>query len=161
VRPISSILEQFQRKSLLALLLICFGLMITSVPGVHAQTLTGTAPTINIATAVAGSEPTPVTNTGSNVKYSGKTFLSKITVKTVCANQKFDLSVVAGSITAGRGTAAAAVVLLNGMLDTDFIVSIPANVGSTTVSLRYTAAPQFSDGTGTDTHTVTYTQVAN
>jgi hypothetical protein len=155
-----SILERFHRKSLLALLLTFFGLMITSVSGVDAQTVTGTA-TMNIATAVPGSEPTPVTKTNCTIKYSGKTFISKITVKTVCANQKFDLSVVAGSITGGRGTAASAVTLLNGMLDADFIVSIPANVASTTVSLQYTAAPQFSDGTGTDTHTVTYTQVAN
>jgi hypothetical protein len=140
--------------------MICFGLTMTAVPTLDAQTLRGTAPTINITTAVPGSEPTPVVNTSSQIRYSGKTYLSKITVRTVCANQKFDLSVVAGSITSGRGTAAPAVTLLNGMLDTDFIVSIPANVAQTTVTLRYTAAPQFADGTGTDTHTVWYTQVA-
>jgi hypothetical protein len=135
--------------------------MITLESGLHAQTLRGTAnPKINIIAAVPGSEPTPVVNSGSSVRYTGTAVISKITVRTVCANQKYDLSVVAGSIPAGRGTAAPAVNLVNGMIATDLIVSIPAGAAQTTVTLQYTGAALFSDGTGTDTHTVTYTQVA-
>ena len=147
------------KKGLLALLLICFGLIITAVSGMDAQTLRGTAPTINITTAVPGSEPTPVVSTSSQIRYRGLAFISKITVRTVCANQKFDLSVIATGVTSGHGSPVS-VVLLNGMLAADFITSIPVSASQITPTLRYTAAPQFSDGTGTDTHTVTYTQVA-
>lgn len=127
----------------------------------NAQTLRGTAPTINVTTAVVGSEPTPVLNTSSKIRYTGPNgYISKITVRTVCANQKFDLSVVAGSITGGSGTAAPPVTLVNGMIDTDFITGIPKKAIQTTVTLQYTSSPQFSDGIGTDTHTVTYTQIA-
>jgi hypothetical protein len=146
------------RKSFLALLMICFGLMITAVSVSDAQTLRGTAPTINITTAVAGAEPTPVVNTSSQIRYSGKTYVSKITVSTVCVSQKFDLSVIATGVTSGHGSPVS-VTLLNGMLAADFITSIPISASQITPTLQYTAAPQFSDGTGTDTHTVTYTQV--
>jgi hypothetical protein len=138
---------------------LCFGLMVIAVSALNAQTLRGTAPTINITTAVPGSEPTPVVNTSSQIRYSGKTYLSKITVRTVCATQKFDLSVVATGVTSGHG-APVSVVLSNGMLAADFITSIPAGASQITPRLQYTSAPHFSDGTGTDTHTVTYTQVA-
>ncbi len=146
-------------KGLLTLPMICFGLMITAVSGLDAQTLLGTTPSINITTAVPGSEPTPVVNTSSRIRYSGKTYISKITVRTVCASQKFDLSVIATGVTSGHGSPVA-VVLVNGMLAADFITSIPVSATQITPTLQYTAAPQFSDGTGTDTHTVTYTQVA-
>jgi hypothetical protein len=145
-------------KSSLTLFLICLGLMLTSVSGSDAQTLRGTPPTINITTAVAGSEPTPVVNTSSQIRYKGQTFISKITVSTVCPGQKFDLSVIATGVTSGHGSPVS-VVLLNGMLAADFITSIPISASQITPTLQYTAAPQFSDGTGTDTHTVTYTQV--
>jgi len=139
--------------------MICFGLTIIASSGLDAQTLSGTAnPAITINAAVAGSEPTPKTNTGSKITYSGKTFISKITVSTVCASQKFDLSVLATGVTSGHGSPVS-VTLLNGMLAADFITSIPISASQITATLQYTAAPQFSDGAGIDTHTVTYTQV--
>lgn len=142
------------------LFLVAVGLIFATTSGIRAQTLRGTAPKLSVTTAVAGSEPTPAVSTSSSIRYSGTSVISKITVKTVCANQKFDLSVVATGVTSGHGTAAPAVTLLNGMLAADFITSIPKNASQITPTLQYTAAPQFSDGTGTDTHTVTYTQVA-
>jgi hypothetical protein len=139
---------------------ICFGLTIIASPGLAAQTLSGTAtPSITINAAVPGSEPTPKSNTGSKITYSGKSYISKITVSTSCPSQKFDLSVIATGVTSGHGSPVS-VTLLNGMLAADFITSIPASATAITATLRYTAAPQFSDGTGTDTHTVTYTQAA-
>ena len=142
------------------LLIVSFFLISLASHRSEAQTLRGTPPTINVTTAIVGSEPTPVVNTGSQIRYDGPNYISKITVGTVCANQKFELSVVAGSIPNGRGTAAPEVSLLNGMLDADFITDIPKKANRTTVTLQYTASPKFSDGTGTDAHTVTYTQVA-
>ena len=134
--------------------------MITSVSGTDAQTLRGTAnPKLNITTAVPGSEPTPAVNTGSTVRYQGLAYLSKITVRTVCPNQLFDLTVDATGATSGHGSHIA-VTLLNGMLAADCITSIPISASQIDATLTYTASAQFSDGTGTDTHTVTYTQVA-
>ena len=146
-----------RRASILILVLI--GLMFAAGSAIQAQTLRGTAPKITVNAAIAGSEPTPVSSTSSSIRYSGTTVISKITVRTVCANQKFDLSVIATGVTSGHGSPLS-VVLTNGMIAADFITSIPINAGQITPTLQYTCAPQFSDGTGTDTHTVTYTQVA-
>jgi hypothetical protein len=161
VKPRLGKLARLSRSRQLFLLVICFGLTIIAFSGLDAQTLSGTAtPSITINAAVAGSEPTAKSNTGSKLTYSGKTFISKITVSTVCPSQKFDLSVVATGNFTGHGTPLT-VTLLNGMLAADFITNIPVNALSNTATLQYTCAPQFADGTGTDTHTVTYTQVAN
>jgi hypothetical protein len=127
--------------------------------GIQAQTLRGTAPKITVNAAVPGSEPTPVSSVSSSIRYSGTNVISKITVRTVCPNQKFDLSVIATGTFTGHGSPVS-VTLLNGMLAADFITSIPVFAAQNTPTLRYTCAPQFSDGTGTDNHTVYYTQVA-
>lgn len=119
----------------------------------------GTAPTLNVTTAVAGSEPTPDIDVGSSVRYSARVRIAKITVQTACPNQKFTLTVLATGVT--RGVAAPEVTLLDGMPATDFITSIPTGWGgSAQPTLQYTARPTFSDGTGTDRHTVTYTILA-
>jgi hypothetical protein len=145
-------------QSFLTLLIICSGLTITVLSISEAQTLQGTAPTLNITTAVPGSEPTSVTVASSQIVYNGLNGkVGRITVMTQCPGQKFNLSVVAGTIANGGGTAAPAVTLLNGMLATDFITNIKKNSGPFTVTLNYTSAPHFSDGTGSDSHNVTYT----
>jgi hypothetical protein len=135
------------------------GLMFATASGIQAQTLRGTAPKITVNAAVPGSEPTPVSSTSSQIRYSGTAVISKITVRTVCPSQKFDLSVIATGNFTGHGSPVS-VILLNGMLAADFITSIPVFAAQNTPTLQYTCAPQFSDGTGTDNHTVTYTQVA-
>ncbi len=119
----------------------------------------GGNPTLNVTSAIAGSEPTPVVNTSSSVRYSARARIAKITVQTSCPNQIFPLTVVATAVT--RGVAAPEVALVDGMPATDFITSIPTGWGgSTQPTLRYTAAPTFAQGTGTDRHTVTYTILA-
>jgi hypothetical protein len=146
-------------RTLLSLIAMSAGILVITSSSVIAQSLRGTAPRITVTTAVPGSEPTPVTSTSSQIRYSGKVYLSKITVSTLCPGQKFDLSVVATGSFSGHGSPVT-VNLMTGALAADFITGIPANSNQNTPTLQYTASPQFSDGTGTDTHTVTYTQVA-
>lgn len=116
--------------------------------------------TLNITTGSPGSEPLPVVNTASTLRYRRQAAISKITVRTTCPSQSFTLEVLATGVT--RGVAAPEVTLVNGMLDTDFITNIP-NVGFTvtTITLRYTASATFAQGNsaeqGNDVHTVTYT----
>jgi hypothetical protein len=118
-------------------------------------------PTLNITTGAAGSEPIPVVNTATRLRYWRQAAISKITVRTTCPGQSFTLKVVATGVT--RGVAAPEVTLVNGMLDTDFITNIP-RTGVwiyVTVTLRYTASATFAQGNsteqGNDVHTVTYT----
>jgi len=147
-------------KHVLALVIFSCALMIGCSETANAQAIAtgGTAPTLNITTAILGSEPTAAISTSSQIVYSsGGGKPSKITVMTSCPNQKFSLTVVAGAIPPNGGTAATAVTLTNSMLATDFITSIKKNSGPFTVTLQYTASSLFSQGTGTDSHTVTYT----
>ncbi|MEX0737409.1 MAG: hypothetical protein WD182_08215 [Bacteroidota bacterium] len=119
--------------------------------------------TLVINTGAAGSEPVPVVNTANTLQYRRQGVISKITVRTACPTQAFNLSVVATGVV--RGIAAPTVDLVNGMAATDFITSIP-NFGffSTTVTLQYTASATFAQGRrneeGNDVHTVTYTILA-
>jgi hypothetical protein len=118
-------------------------------------------PTLNITTGAAGSEPIPVVNTATRLRYWRQAAISKITVRTTCPGQSFTLKVRATGVT--RGVAAPEVTLVNGMLGVDFITNIPSAGAwtSTTPTLRYTASATFAQGNsaeeGNDVHTVTYT----
>jgi hypothetical protein len=154
------IVQGLLRKSILSQVMMCCILIAACMAASKAQSITvgGTAPKLNVTTALPGSEPSPVVSTSSRIVYSsGGGRPSKVTVMTSCPNQKFSLTVVAGAIPANGGTAAPAVSLVNGMLATDFITSIKKNSGPFTVTLQYTTTPLMSQGTGTDSHTVTYT----
>ncbi len=116
--------------------------------------------TLNITTGSPGSEPLPVVNTASTLRYRRQAAISKITVRTTCPSQSFTLKVLGTGVT--RGVAAPEVTLVNGMLDTDFVTNIPnAGFTVTTITLRYTASATFAQGNsaeqGNDVHTVTYT----
>jgi len=121
--------------------------------------------TLNITTAVAGSEPLPVVNTSSTLRYwrQNTNNFTKVTVRTSCPGQSFNLRVLATGVT--RGVAAPEVNLVDGMLAVDFITNIqnqrPPNWTSDTITLRYTASATFAQGNsaemGNDVHTVTYT----
>ncbi len=147
-------------KSFLVRSFVVIGFTLLLVMASRGQiSVRGGNPTLSVTTAVAGSDPTPVVSTSNTVRYSAQAKIAKITVKTTCTNQKFTLTVIATGVT--RGVAAPAVTLLNGMAATDFITSIPTGWGGTSSpTLQYTAQPTFAQGTGTDTHTVTYTLVA-
>lgn len=118
--------------------------------------------TLNITTGAPGSQPVSVVNTSSTLQYWRQNKISKITVRTSCPGQSFDLAVVATGVT--RGVAAPQVTLTDGMLAVDFITDIPkspATWTSATISLQYTASATFAQGNsaeeGDDVHNVTYT----
>lgn len=125
--------------------------------------LAGGNPTIAITTGSPGVEPLPVVNTSTTLQYRRQSVISKITIKTVCPGQRFNLAALATSVT--KGVAAPEVTLTNGMLDTDFITSIPrTGAVNATATIRYTASATFAQGNSTelgdDVHTVTYTILA-
>ena len=135
-------------------------------PAVYGQavSLLGGNPTLAITTAVLGSEPTPVTNTATTVRYRQQPgTVTKLTVSTSCPGQSFTLKVLA--VSPQRGVPAPEVTLVDGMPDADFIRDIPGgNLTRRTCTLQYTASATFAQGNsvelGPDIHAVTYTLVA-
>jgi len=121
--------------------------------------------TLNITTGLAGGQPIPVVNSSSTLRYwrQNTNNYTKVTVRTVCANQSFNLRVLATGVV--RGVAAPEVDLLDGMLAVDLITDIqnrlPPNWTRATITLQYTASAIFAQGNsaemGNDVHTVTYT----
>jgi hypothetical protein len=85
----------------------------------------------------------------------------KVTVSTSAPGQSFRLFVRADGVV--RGTPTGEIMLLDGMLPVDLVVDIP-NAGMGGASLHYRASANVLDGhsgdRGIDTHTVTYTIVA-
>ena len=125
--------------------------------------ITGGNLSMSITTAIAGQQPTSVTNTTASLRYRRQTLPTKITVATTCPGQRFSLAVVATSATGG--TPAPQVNLVNGMAATNFITGIPrTGTNIKTCILRYTASARFDQGNsaelGNDVHTVTYTLVS-
>ncbi len=118
---------------------------------------------LNITTGTPGLEPTAVVSSTASLRYRRQPILTNITVSTSCPGQRFLLSVLAVAPTSG--IAAPSVTLMNGMLPTDFLVSIPAGGGGNQrCTLQYTASSTFAQGNSTefanDIHVVTYTLVA-
>lgn len=126
--------------------------------------ITGGNQTMTITTAVAGAEPTAVTNTSVRLRIRRQAAISKVTAQTSCPGQSFNLAVVVTS--APIGTIGPQINLVDGALPLDILTSIP-QAGSTavqTVRLRYTASSTFSQGNsaemGADVHNITYTIIA-
>ena len=150
---------------LATLLSAVLAILILLTPKASAQnglmTIGGGNTTINITTGPAGGQPVAVVDVTGTLKYWRQAAIAKVTVKTACPTQAFNLSVVATGVT--RGVAAPAVSLVNGMAAVDFITSIPSAAGwtSATITLQYTASSTFAQGNsaelGNDVHTVTYT----
>ena len=118
---------------------------------------------MTITTGQAGLQPLPVTNVATSLRYRRTLRTQKISVSTSCPGQRFNLSVLATSVSSG--TAAPEVSLLNGMPSTDVIVNIPLGFFSyATATLNYEASSTFAQGNsaelGNDVHTVTYTLTA-
>jgi hypothetical protein len=156
--------SQTRLGALLVIVLFAIGLLVTET---EAQTgfinVRGGNITMNITTGAAGSQPVAVTNTITSLRYWRQAKIAKITVKTTCPTQAFNLQVVATGVT--YGVAAPAVSLTNGMLAVDFITNIPSTGTwtNTTPTLQYTASATFAQGNsaelGNDLHTLTYTLV--
>ncbi|HEY6951755.1 MAG TPA: hypothetical protein VI758_05075 [Bacteroidota bacterium] len=136
---------------------------VTSVSQSQQISLTGGNVTLSIATGTAGGQLINVVNTSVSLQYQKQGVLSKITVSTSCPGQRYNLSVLATSVT--KGVAAPQVSLIDGSPAIDFITSIPkTGAPNGNATLQYTASATFSQGNsselGDDVHTITYTILA-
>lgn len=129
----------------------------------QAISITGGNVTLSITSGSAGGQLVNVINTAVTLNYQKQGALAKISVSTSCPGQRYNLSVLATSVTIGM--AAPQVSLVNGSPAIDLITSIPSTGpknGSST--LQYTASATFSQGNSTelgdDVHTITYTILA-
>ena len=118
---------------------------------------------LSVTTGTAGAQPVAVTNTTSSLRWRKQNVICKITVAASCPAQRFSLAVLATNLT--YGVAAPQVSLFNGMLATNFVLSIPTgNPINKTCTLRYTASATFAQGNstelGNDVYSITYTLVA-
>ncbi len=127
---------------------------------VKVQTITavqiiGSIVNLNISgsNAIAGQDQMITTDQTSTLAWGINSSLKKITVKTSLAAPKFTLQLVAVNPTVG--TAAAQVTLTT--TANDLVLNIGRSSG--TCSLLYTAVALASQGTGTDSHTITFTVV--
>lgn len=121
---------------------------------------------LEVQSAPAGVDPAPAVDESSRLWYRLKTPRTlKITVSTSAPDQQFPLSVQARNVS--RGTSQGAVSLMDGMPPTDLIrdITLPSLLClvfrcTTEADLRYRSDIQAEDGTGTDTHIVRYTVLA-
>jgi hypothetical protein len=121
---------------------------------------------LQVRSAPAGVDPAPAEDESSRLWYRLQTpGTLKITVSTSSPNQDFPLSVQARNVT--RGTSQGAVALTDGMAATDLVrdITLPSFFClffrcTAEADLRYRSAIRAEDGTGTDTHVVRYTVLA-
>jgi hypothetical protein len=108
---------------------------------------------INItgSNAIAGQDQMLTTDQTSTMSWGVNSSLKKVTVKTSLAVPKFTLQLVAVNPTIG--TAASQVTLST--TANDLLTNIGRSSGS--CGLLYTAIALASQGTGTDSHTITFT----
>jgi hypothetical protein len=116
--------------------------------------------TMTISTGIAGGQPISVLNTTCSLAYKKQSAISKITVRTSCPGQSFNLDVLATNVT--KGSAAPQVSLVNGNPAMDLITDIPrTGTANATCTLQFTASATFSQGNstelGNDLHAITYT----
>jgi hypothetical protein len=151
-------------RVLLLSLLLAFGAL-TVVQGQPVEVRGGPVQ-LEVQSAPAGADPAPAVDESSRIWYRLRTPRTlKITVSTSCPDQQFPLSVQARNVS--RGTAQGAVALTDGMAPTDFIrdITLPNFFClffrcTAEADLRYRSDIQAEDGTGTDTHIVRYTVLA-
>lgn len=118
---------------------------------------TGDAPapqlTLTINAAVAGQDPTAVTNTsGATLEWTTNETGKKITVATDLAEPKFTLTALPTSVTGGTGVGTAVTLSTTAQ---DFVTAIATTTGG--CGITYTGSATAAQGTGSDAHTVTYT----
>ncbi|MBI3579412.1 MAG: hypothetical protein HY089_08415, partial [Ignavibacteriales bacterium] len=111
------------------------------------MTITGTG-------AIAGQDQMTVTNSSTSLLWGVNSSLKKITAQTNLGAPLFAMNLLAASPTAG--TAAPEITL--SATPTDLLTNIGRSLGSCT--LQYTGVALASQGTGTDSHTITFTIAA-
>ncbi len=109
---------------------------------------------ISGSNAIAGQDQMTVTDQSSTLSWGTNSSLRKVTVNSNVAAPKFTLKVVAVNPTSGNATSE--VTLTTSAAD--FILNIARSSG--TCGLLYTGIALASQGTGTDSHTITYTVAA-
>jgi len=113
-----------------------------------------TSLTIGAANVTAGQNLMgPVVNTATSLLWGINSSLKKVTVRTNLVAPKFTLKVLAVAPT--QGTASAEVTL--NTTDKDFLINLGRSSG--TCTLQYTGTALASTGTGTDSHTLTFSIV--
>ncbi|RPH94179.1 hypothetical protein EHM69_08085 [candidate division KSB1 bacterium] len=118
--------------------------------------------TLTISTAAAGQAPDAVVDETGQLEWStfGESSVKKITVQTGLASPRYSLRVEAFGVSGGDGTATGDVPLST--VPTNLIEDIPTDVpvlDPGTCTLRYTASAAAGNGTGADSHTITFTIV--
>jgi len=126
-----------------------------TVNTINELTITGGNVTLTINAAVAGAEPTDATDASTSLDWTtNDTNTKKITVGTDI-DPTYTLTVEATGVSGGTGQAAATLTLAAGAQD--LVRDVSLTTGDCTLS--YTASATAALGTGTDTHTVTYTLI--
>jgi hypothetical protein len=145
-------------RRVLSLLILCvFGILSVSAQAIGVN---GGSLTMSIASGTVEGMMLNVVNTTATLVYQKQNSIAKITVRTVCPGQNFNLEVTAINVTAG--VAAPSVMLVNGNTAIDLIRDIPkSGKKDATCLLQYTASSTFSQGNSTeennDVHIITYT----
>ena len=112
--------------------------------------------TLNLSAAIAGADPTPVSDSSASLYWTTNGANKKITVQTSLGTGLFTLKVVATGVSgAGIAVGTPQAELTLSTTPQDFITGIDKAHG--TCSLTYTAEATAAAGHGTDTHTITYT----
>jgi hypothetical protein len=124
------------------------------VNAINEIAISGGSKTLTINAAVAGSNPTSVTNAQCNLAWTTNETSKKITVATNVSSPNFTLKVEGTSVSGG--TSAGQVTLTDSAQD--FVTGVAETIGNCT--LFYTASATAAQGTGSDVHTVTYTITA-
>jgi hypothetical protein len=115
-----------------------------------------------VSSASAGSEPDQDIDQTTQLQWDNwpnSATIKKITVQSNLASPQFTLSVQAINISPADGSSAGEITVSSSAAD--FINSIPAKDSPDNAScdLRYKATALAAEGTGVDTHTITYTIV--
>jgi len=161
-------------KALVLLVMILASVIVpqrayAQLPYTDSHNVTVTVATVNIVQVSAGTASLslssaavtagvdlmgPVTNTATSLLWGFNSSLRKVTVKTNLAAPKYILKALAVAPT--QGTASAEVTLST--TAADFLINAGRSSGSCTI--QYSGYALASKGTGTDTHTITFTVAA-
>lgn len=135
-------------------------LLMAGIAGAADVTLVGGNVSMTISTAVAGQQPSDASNENCLLQWTTLVSdpLQKITIQTSLVSPQFTLHAQPNDVV--HGAEVDRITLQT--TAQDFVTSIPPDVtvsspGSCTI--EYTAAAQAANGTGTDSHTITFTIV--
>jgi hypothetical protein len=153
-------MKKMRRSGKRALIMLMLLTIVILSASAQAIAINGGSLTLRIVSGTAEGIMLNVVNTTATLAYQKQNSVAKITVRTVCPGQNFNLTVSAMNVTAG--VSAPPVMLVNGNPAIDFIRDIPkTGKKESTCLLQYTASSTFAQGNSTedndDVHVITYT----